>query len=64
LANGSLGGKLEKTIAKLILSSKHGYAEKSEVKTELSGEIKTGESDPAVAAEFAEYLKDKTKKDS
>lgn len=33
LINGGLGGNYNATIAKLLLSSKHGYVEKSEIET-------------------------------
>lgn len=59
LINGSLGNKYNATIAKLILSGKHGYVEKSEIDQKLSGEVKTGEANPELAAEFANYLKKK-----
>ena len=41
LVNGSLTGKLNPTISKLLLSSNHGHSEKSEVKQEIKADIKT-----------------------
>lgn len=40
LVNHGLSGQYNPTIAKLILSSNHGYAEKTDSKTTLDGEIK------------------------
>lgn len=42
--------------------AKHGYGEK--INLEHSGELKTGEYNPQLASEFAEYLKQRTKKDA
>lgn len=60
LINGSLDNKYNASIAKLILSGKHGYVEKSEVDTNLSGEVKT--SDSVLGTQFAAWLKESTKK--
>lgn len=62
LISGALANKYNAVIAKMILSGKHGYVEKSEIDQKVSGELKTGAHDPALAAEFAAYLKDKTKR--
>jgi hypothetical protein len=62
LINGSLGNKFNPTISKLLLSSKHGYVEKSQQDITTQGEsIKTDVS-PELAADFADYLKTRTKK--
>lgn len=38
-----------------------GWTDKTEVDTTISGQLDTGIADPKVAAEFAAYLKDRTK---
>lgn len=37
----------------------HGYTDKQQIDQNISGELKTGEVDPKLAAEFAEWLKSK-----
>lgn len=41
------------------LKNNFGYVDKTEVDQNISGELRTGEVDPKLAAEFAEYLKGK-----
>lgn len=60
LINGSLGNKYNATIAKLILSGKHGYVEKSETDVTTKGEA-IGSVSPELAAGFTEFLKQQTK---
>lgn len=61
LINKSLEGKYNSTIAKLILSSKHGYVEKTAQDVTTGGDkINTG-IDPTLATEFTAFLKGKTK---
>ncbi len=45
--------------ASLVSKNWLGWKEKSETETKISGELKTGETDPKLAAEFAEFLKKK-----
>lgn len=59
LIQNSLQGRYNPMIAKLLLS-KHGYVEKQEVDTNISGELKTGGMNPELAAEFTQFLKKKT----
>lgn len=59
LIQNSLQGRYNANIAKLILSGKHGYVEKQEIDQNISGELKTGESNPELARQFADYLKNK-----
>lgn len=47
--------------AGLVSKNWLGWKDKSEVDQKVSGELKTGEANPALAKEFAEYLKGKTK---
>ncbi len=44
------------------LKNNFEYVDKTEVDQNISGELKTGESDPELAREFSNYLKEKTKK--
>jgi hypothetical protein len=55
--DGSLRNELNPTIAKLILSAKHGYVEKSEVANTHDIVAKPQE---AIAQDFSQYVKDKT----
>lgn len=57
LINNSLSNKYNATIAKLILSGKHGYVEKQEIDQNVSGQLDTGTQDPELAKQFAEWLK-------
>lgn len=61
LMQRSLVNKYNPMISKLLLS-KHGYVEKSEVDSKVSGELKTGSHDPALAERFGQFLKGETKK--
>lgn len=61
LINGALGNKFNPTISKLLLSSKHGYVEKSEVDQTINGSLATGEIDPEVGKRFGEFMKQDTK---
>lgn len=58
LINGALGNKFNPTISKLLLSSKHGYVEKSATDITTGGE-KLSQPDEKLAAEFAEFMKEK-----
>lgn len=42
------------------LKNNFGWKDKTEVDTNISGELKTGEMNPELAAEFTEFLKKKT----
>lgn len=43
------------------LKNNFDWKDKTEVDNNISGELKTGTADPALAAEFSEFLKGKTK---
>lgn len=61
LISGGLRGAFNATISKLLLSSKHGYVEKTETDVTTKGEkINTPASEELVKG-FSEYLKDRTK---
>lgn len=59
LGNGGLSNRFNPTISKLMLSSKHGYVEKTEIDNKVSGKLKTGNIDPTLAADFADYMRKK-----
>jgi len=61
LINKGLEGKFNSTIAKLILSGKHGYVEKSETDVTTKGEAIAQLASPELAAKFTEFLKQSTK---
>jgi hypothetical protein len=58
LINGALANKFNPTISKLLLSSKHGYVEKSEQDITSKGES-INQPDDTLRTEFANYLKSK-----
>ncbi len=55
---GGLNNEFNPSIAKLILSSKHGYVEKTEVSN--THELVNSEPSQAIAGDFAEFTKQKT----
>lgn len=55
LINGALGNKFNSTIAKLLLSSKHGYVEKTATDVTTNGE--SINPDPTLAADYTEFMK-------
>lgn len=59
LITGALDNKFNSTISKLLLSSKHGYVEKSETDVTSKGES-INPYDPEVARKFSDYLKHET----
>lgn len=54
--SGGLDNTFNASIAKLILSAKHGYVERSQQDITSNGET-IGQVDPTVAANFAEWAK-------
>lgn len=60
LMNNGLKGSFNSSITKVILT-KHGYVDKAEVENKMSGELKTGSVDPALASQFAEFTKSQSK---
>lgn len=63
LMNGSLIGDLNPLMAKMVLSSKHGYVEKSAVEQDnksSDGSMTPVVASPQMAADFMNYMKDKT----
>lgn len=61
LINGGLSNKYNATIAKLILSGKHGYVEKSEIDQNVSGQLDTSPANPEMVEAFTRFLKGETK---
>lgn len=61
LLNRGLSGEYNPTIAKMMLSSKHGYVEKSATDVTTNGESLNLAADPAKSLEYAEYVKQQTK---
>lgn len=60
LLYGATLNKLNATVAIFRLKQpQHGYTDKQQLDQNISGELKTGEADPQLAKEFAEYLKQK-----
>lgn len=58
LVKNATQNKINPTVAIFRLKQpQHGYRDKTEVDTHVSGELKTGTSNPIVAEQFAEYLK-------
>ena len=55
--NGSLNNEYNPSIAKLILSAKHGYVERTQVDQSVSV---TSQPVEAIASDFASYVKGKT----
>lgn len=45
------------------LKNNFGYVDKTEVDTNISGELKTGEADPEIAKQFEQFMKDQTRVD-
>lgn len=60
LINGALRNDFNATISKLLLSSKHGYIEKSATDITTGGD-KLETYNPEMAAEFSQFMKSKTK---
>lgn len=62
LVNKSIGGDYNPTIAKLLLSSKHGYVERSAADITTNGEsLNKVEPNEQAAADYAAWLKQKGK---
>lgn len=60
LLYGATLNKLNPTVAIFRLKQpQHGYTDKQQVDQNISGELKTGEYDPKLAKEFADWLKNK-----
>lgn len=59
LLNKGLSGEYNPTIAKLILSGKHGYVEKTATDLTTKGESINVEPDPKLAAEFTAFMKER-----
>ena len=58
LQNKSLQGKYNPVISKLLLSSKHGFVEKTAQDITSKGEM-IGVPDPTIAENFKEYMKNR-----
>jgi hypothetical protein len=59
LVNNGLSGKYNATIAKLILSGKHGYVERTEQDITSKGESINQQPNDELRKEFGEFLKNK-----
>lgn len=69
-AKARIEAKMEKrlygqNVTGLIFNLKNnfGWVDKTEVKQEVSGELKTGDGDPALANQFKEFLKNQSKQE-
>lgn len=59
LITAGLNGDYNPTIAKLLLSAKHGYVEKTATDLTTKGESINVEPDPKLAAEFTAFMKER-----
>jgi hypothetical protein len=58
--NKSLANEFNPAISKMLLSSKHGYIEKSQIDQNVNATVEVGQAKPELAAGFADYMKQQT----
>lgn len=55
----AMAGKMNATVYIFDAKNNHGYVDKQEIDQNISGELKNGDANPKLAAEFAAFLKSK-----